>query len=302
MALMRCPQCHTPNSDDALNCTLCGAVLHTLPATEPTTDEVPPAPVWGIYEDKLRDTTIVESEAAQPWAFRPLPALGIGLLLVPLIKQVWIPNYMFNFLATLIHEIGHTVFAWIMGMPAIPGVSLFGDGGATPVFSQIPALCFVVLAGMVWFAWRVRDERRWLIATAITMIVYALLAFTNGAHNLVVAGGVLFEIGGSVACLYWALTASMSTGLERPLYALWGWWMLINRSSETWLMLRDRSYWDEHIIKTSGIGEGMVNDLPQLCDSLNLSPNTVLTIVLLLCLSAVPIAFGLARLKRLYRD
>ncbi len=76
--------------------------------------------------------------------------------------------------------------------------------------------------------------------------------------------------------------------------------MLLNRLSETWLMLRDRDYWGVNVIANAGLGEGLVNDLPRLCDAMNLSPTTVLAAVVLLCLSAVPIAFGLGRLKRLY--
>ncbi len=112
-------------------------------------------------------------------------------------------------------------FRLAVGMPSVPAVGLFG-GGVTSHLPQIPLLNVAILAGLGWFPWRMRDERRWLIATVIVMIVYALLAFTSAAENLVTAGGVLFEIGGAVACFYWVLTAPPSVGLERPLYALWG--------------------------------------------------------------------------------
>ncbi len=299
IVVMLCPQCRTVNSANALNCTLCGAVLRASPIAAASS----PAPEGDIPDNESQGVTVLNDdiEVAQAWPFRPLSALGIGLLLMPLIKQVWILNYIFNFLATLVHEIGHSVFAWLMGMPSIPAVGLFG-GGVTPVLSQILPLCFAILAGLGWLAWQMRGERRWLTAIVTTMVVYALLAFTSAAQNLVTAGGVLFEVGGAVACFYWVLTAPRSVGLERPLYALWGWWMLLNRLSETWLMLHDHSYWDAHVIANSGLGEGLVNDLPRLCEAMNLSPTTVLVTVLAFCLSAVPIAFGLRRLKHLYNQ
>ena len=290
MALRLCPHCGTTNSADAPSCTLCGAVLRASPAA------ANPRATVGQAGDGPYRVAALEDEGAQPWPFRPLPALGVGLLLMPLVKLVWIPNYIFNFLATLVHETGHAVFAWLMGMPAVPAVGLFG-GGATSVLPQILLLNGAILAGLGWLAWQRRGERLWLVAIMAAMGVYASLALTGGARNLVTAGGVLFEIGGAVACFYWVLAAPRSVGLERPLYALWGWWMLLNRLSETWLMLRDRSYWDANVIAKAGLGEGLVNDLPKLCDALNLSPTTVLAAVVFLCLSAVPIAFGLGRLK-----
>lgn len=245
----------------------------------------------------IEEENPLSEEAVQAWPFRPLPALAIGLVLVSVLKQVWIFNYMFNFLATLVHEIGHTIFAWLMGMPSFPSVSLFG-GGVTRGIGQIPLLCVGIIAALCWYAWQVRAERHWFIATIYVTIVYALLAFTKASENLVVAGGVLFEIGGACACFYWVLCGRMNTPLERPLYALWGWWMLLNRLGETYLMLRNPSYWDERVIIQSGFGEGLVNDLPRLCEELNLSPQTVLLFVLWLCLGALPTAFLLRWLKQ----
>ena len=235
---------------------------------------------------------------APAWPLRPLPALGIGLLLVPLVKQFWILLYVFNFLHTLVHELGHTVFAWLMGMPALPKISLGGDGGVTSSLAQIRPLCFAILAGLGWFAWQARSDRRWLVGLLAGMVVYAAFAFTSAAQDLRIAGGVLFELGGATACFYWVLTAPSSLGAERPLYSLWGWWMLLNRLTETWLMLRSTAYWDAHTISDSGITEGLVNDIPALTEAMNITPTIVLSIVLVLGLSILPLAVLMWQLKR----
>ena len=63
-----------------------------------------------------------------PWLDRPWVAIGIGLVAFPIAKLLFVPSYVFNFLAVLVHEIGHAACAWLMGMPSIPAVSPAGGG------------------------------------------------------------------------------------------------------------------------------------------------------------------------------
>ena len=60
------------------------------------------------------------------WLVHPWGALGAGILVFPIAKLLYIPNYVFNFLTTLVHECGHAICAWLMGMPSIPTISPMG--------------------------------------------------------------------------------------------------------------------------------------------------------------------------------
>jgi peptidase M50B-like protein len=230
---------------------------------------------------------------------KPWPALGLGLLAVPVAKLLYVPNYVFNFLTTLVHEIGHSLAAWLMGMPSIPTVSPLG-GGVTVWRDQVFVLALAVWAGLIALAWRARTRPPLWIPLGVAALVYPLLAFTPARSAVASAGGVLLEIGGAAICFTLVLGHPLERPFERPLYALWGWWMLVNRAAETYLMLRSEAYWESQRVIQSGLAAGLTSDLEVLRSSLGWPPGPVLVITLLLCLAALPAAIGAARL--LYRD
>jgi hypothetical protein len=227
------------------------------------------------------------------WLRHPVVALVAGLVAVPLAKLLWVPNYVFNFLTTLVHECGHFAGAWLMGMPAIPSVGLAG-GGVTWHGDQVLVLALAVWLALGVTAWRCRDRKPLFVAFVAAAALYPALAFTRAAGCVVSAGGVLLEVGAASACLAVALGAHLERPIERPLYALWGWWMLINRTAETVLMLRSPAYWERQRVYESGLAAGLTNDLETLRAALGASPRAVLLAVLVLCLLALPAAFLVA--------
>ncbi|HTF55788.1 MAG TPA: hypothetical protein VK661_00845 [Planctomycetota bacterium] len=231
----------------------------------------------------------------------PAASLVIGLVAFPLAKLLYIPNYVFNFLTTLVHECGHSLFAWLMGMPSLPTASVAG-GGVTVWGEQRWYLCVAALAGIVALAWRHRQSPGIWIPLAVAALIYPLLAFT-GAHELVaIAGGVALECLGAAACFFTVLAVALERPFERPLYALWGWWMILNRGAETILMMRSRAYWESHAVIDSGLAAGLTSDLGMLRQKMGISPMVLLGVVLTLCLAALPGAFAAARLRRIYVD
>ena len=238
------------------------------------------------------------------WLLSPWGAVAIGLLVFPLAKLLWIPNYVFNFLTTLIHEIGHSLAAWLMGMPSIPTVSIFG-GGVAVWGEQVFILCLALMAALGFTAWNWRKEKRIWIPVVAVLAVYPFLAFTGARVLVAGAGGIGLEILGGAICFFAVFAVELERPFERPLYALWGWWMILNRGAETVLMLSDRGYWNQTRVIESGLAAGMTSDLSRLQTALGTSPGFLLSLVLMGCLLAFPAAWAaawwIARMKPLLR-
>jgi hypothetical protein len=182
-----------------------------------------------------------------------------------------------------------------MGMPSIPGVSILG-GGMTVWQDQKLPICFAWLAAFGWLGWRFRENKTAVAAAVGGGLLYAFLAFTSAREFLPVAGGVLFEIGGAAACFFVASAPLLRREFERPIYALWGWWMLLNRGTETVLMLRDRAYWNANTVYESGLAAGLTNDLEVIREKLRCAPEPMLKGVLVLCVLCLPAALAARRL------
>ncbi|MCC6742006.1 MAG: hypothetical protein IT452_23500 [Planctomycetia bacterium] len=290
-----CPRCGAALESPGAACPICnGAAFLEIeppaPAREPAVMQAasPAAPPQRRRAEKPLEP---EPPRWRKALGHPAAAFAIGLAAFPLSKALFLPNYVFNFLTTLVHEIGHCACAWFMGMPSIPGVSILG-GGITVWQEQKLPICLAWLAAIGWLGWRFRETRAAVAAASAGGVVYALLAFTAAREFLPVAGGVLFEIGGAAACFYVATAPALRREFERPLYALWGWWMLLNRGAETVLMLRDRAYWNANTVYESGLAAGLTNDLEVIRDRLGTAPEPMLKVVLLLCILALPAALA----------
>ena len=228
-------------------------------------------------------------------------ALAIGLVAFPLAKLLFIPNYVFNFLATLVHECGHSLFAWLVGRPSIPSVSVAG-GGVTVWSDQKWFLCMAILAALVMLTLRYRESRGIWIPLAAAVILYPFLAFTRARDVVPIAGGVALECFGAAACFYTVFEVHLERPFERPLYALWGWWMILNRGAETVLMMKSRAYWESQTVIDSGIAAGLTSDLEMIRQLLGSSPAPILGVVLFLCVAAPPGAAFAAWIHRRYAN
>lgn len=235
---------------------------------------------------------------------RPYLCLLLGLIVFPIAKLFYIPNYAFNFLTTLVHEVGHSIGAWLMGMPSIPSVSVAG-GGVTMWSHQVLFLVLVLIAAQGAAIYHAR-HRKFLCGFLIgTLAIYSLFAFTSGREIVAIAGGMVTEVVGAAICFAVCLGVPLERPFERPLYALWGWWMLLNRSIEAFLMLTDPGYRDAQRIIGKGLAAGLPSDLTQLSGR-GISAELMLVIVLLLGLLSLPVAMVYAhragRQQMLIRD
>lgn len=219
---------------------------------------------------------------------RPWVCLGLGLLVFPIGKLLIVPNLMFNFIVTLVHETGHAAAAWFMGMPAIPKISLAGDGGVTQFWEQRIALVVLVMAGLAYGAFHFRDRKPAAVGFIAVLLVYPFLAFTRHHETLAIAGGVLFEIAAAAYCFNVCLRRNLKRPFERPLYAMIGWWLVANRTMENVLMLTDTGYRAEREIIDSTLAAGLTHDLMLLPDLMGISAEAVLVLFLIPCLLVVP--------------
>lgn len=228
---------------------------------------------------------------------RPAASLGIGLAVFPVAKLIYIPNYVFNFLTTLVHEIGHSLFAWLMGRPSIPTVSVAG-GGVTVWGDRSIPLCVALWVALAALLYRFRKHPWARIGLAAAMVAYPLLALSGANEFVAIAGGVLLEIAGAAACFVVVFAVALQRPFERSLYALWGWWMVLNRGAETILMLRSSSYRDAQAVIDSGLAAGLTSDLERLRIGAGGSAELVLGTVLALCVLALPASGLIALLIR----
>ncbi|GEM_PF-6424978 len=271
---MKCRKCAYDNAGDAVVCGLCGELMREAPPPAVAV-EAPPTERPGLFQ-------------------RPYLCLAIGLAAFPVAKLLWFPNYIFNFLTTLVHECGHAACAWFVGMPSIPAVSPAG-GGVTVWQEQNWQIAVLVWIGLGALAWKARRAKAFFIPLVVVAAAYPALAFTKASLGLAIFGGILFEVAGAAACFVACLGAHLERPFERPLYALWGWWMVLNRVCESWLILTDASYRLGNRLIESGLAEGIPSDLTQVTLHLNISPRPVLYLILALCLLALPISIGIAR-------
>ncbi len=149
-----------------------------------------------------------------------------------------------NYMATFFHEIGHTVFMWFFGYPAIPLFDLAHGGGMAWMMSdqQIPILVLVWL-GLIYALWFFRGEVTLQITAASLLISNLALAFTPFHRDLFTFMGPGAECLIAGFFLYRALFNLAPRGaLERFLNAFFGFGIIIQVFINGYGLLTSRVY------------------------------------------------------------
>src|SRR5262249_21436063 len=138
-------------------------------------------------------------------------------------------RFVFHTLITLVHELGHAVASWAFGIPAIPSFDFVYGGGVTVSQGRSTGLMVLIYLALAALAYRIRDNRGYLIALLAWVCAYTLAAFTAAHEAIEVAMGHGSELIFAGIFLYRALTgASCRVEGERPLYASCGFFILLN--------------------------------------------------------------------------
>lgn len=136
----------------------------------------------------------------------------------------------------MFHEMGHTVFYWLFGHPAIPSImTIFGAdkaGGYTMEFGHSQLVQLLAIAGLAYGCYRLHLIHAALLFPAVVFsITIAAIGFTRysplvisymGHGSAIVCGGVL---------LYRAwLNIVVRTRFERWCNALFGFFIVLNNA------------------------------------------------------------------------
>jgi hypothetical protein len=232
-----------------------------------------------------------EPEPAAPGPLglpEPIFFLGLGALLAPVLTWTPLLQYIGWFLASLVHEMGHSVVAWAFGMPAYPAIRI--DGHAASVHQdQVLLLVLAAWAGLGATAWWLRRHRVVLVALGIATVLYPLFAFTRLKEVLHLAGGHLGELAFATICFWRALHPGFTEKVaERALYAMLGWYLCARNVVLCGGLLRNAATreWYEQ----SG-SFGLTNDYLRLAhDVLGTGLSTVAGVMLLTSLVPLPLA------------
>jgi hypothetical protein len=154
-------------------------------------------------------------------------AVGAGLLLSLLVLSSGQLSFLLSYLVILIHELGHTLTAWLFGYPAVPAFDFMFGGGVTLQGDRLLLLVWLIYlgfgAGMYFYRYNPLTQRVLLVLIA----VYSFCAFTPVHNLLFVAMGHGFELIFASIFLYRALSGfGCRYSIERPLYGMVGFFIV----------------------------------------------------------------------------
>lgn len=212
-----CPQCGYENSVRDPVCGLCQTVLVPASAADDPFQLSP--------EDRLPEP-VPEPEARirvpVGWVYLALGA--VFALVFTLTPALRFAGWLFG---SLFHETGHVAFAWFVGCPAWPAISLAGHAAAfhKPQSGMILLFIGAILAIATWQAWQRKRFRG--LATGL-LIAWPIFAFLETPRDLgFLLSGHLGELVFAGIFIWRARTGeAIQKEAERPFYACLGWFLV----------------------------------------------------------------------------
>lgn len=145
-------------------------------------------------------------------------AIGLGITLFVILIPFF--SYVFHYLVTLVHELGHTVFGWLYGYPSIPAFDFIYGGGITIHQKRIFIIPIIVILLFCVLIYLLRKNRLTLIILLILGGLYILTALTSIHRLIILSAGHGAELFFAALFLYRALSNhAIIIKAERPLYA-----------------------------------------------------------------------------------
>lgn len=149
-----------------------------------------------------------------------LKILGIGFAIFIMVILVPFLSYIFHYLITLVHELGHTIFGLIFGYFSVPAFDFVYGGGVTIHTDQSMGSLIFVYLFLGWLLYFYRRNRLTIFIILGVLLLYSLAAFTSAHQVVILFMGHGTELVFAGIFLYRALSgSSVVVSAERPLYA-----------------------------------------------------------------------------------
>lgn len=262
-----CQECGYRNVPYATTCSLCGKPMRRVAAEE----QVPFLP----------ESPVVRGPDC--WFI-----LGLGAFFAPALGLLPLVRFMGWFLASLVHEMGHCVAAWLFGMPAYPAIRI--DGHAAAIHSQQHlALVALVFAGLLWLTWQCRHHPRLRVICGAAVLLYPILALTDAHDLLHLLAGHWGELAFAGVFFYRALSGGFTASTaEKVTYAAVA-WFLLGRN-----VILDFGLMTSETARQAYIGNGsfgLTQDFLRAARELSWSLSSVGFLMLVCSLATLPLAW-----------
>jgi hypothetical protein len=217
-----------------------------------------------------------------------------GLAAAALALQLWPARAALAALATLVHEMGHAAFGWLYGYPSLPAFDFTYGGGVTLHQGRSWLVLGIVAAAGAAALRALRARPRLRTAGGAVLALHCALALTPAHGAVILAMGHGAELAFATLAFHRALSGRGCTlGAERPLYALVGWFLVLQGLQFAW---RLRSSALQRALYAEAKGGGHWMDFSRLgAEYLDAPLESVATGFLLCCLAPPLVALALQR-------
>ena len=185
--------------------------------------------------------------------------VGLGLALFA-ISQTNLSFY-FSVFSTLVHEVGHSLFAWLFGVASIPafdfqrggGMSYMSEGKSHFILGMVVVLYLYLL-----FRWRAYKRVLWAIGG---VALFQILLYLSGWDDaLITFMGHGFELLFVVIMGYRGLTGyACKYSLERPLYLFMSLFLYFYNIRFCYRLLFDEYYLRFYLSTPKGVPNDLVS-------------------------------------------
>lgn len=179
-----------------------------IPATG-TTIQNPPLPEQtggGESEDTPQPARLLPQHiGGDTWK-----VIGIGSIMGLVLTIVPFLHFIFSYFSTLVHELGHAMFAWLFGRLAIPAFDFMFGGGVTMIYDRAAGFEWFICIVFVIILFVSRHNILRIMWLSGFIAVYLILMFTHGdewlglfmghGSELIFAGIFIYRGISSYAC------------------------------------------------------------------------------------------------------
>lgn len=223
-------------------------------------------------------------------------SLGIGLVTAIVILFIPFLSFVFRYLITLVHEIGHAIWGWLFGYPSIPAFDFTYGGGITMHQDRRMIIVIIVYGLFAWLFYLYRKNHLSLVVLLVIVALYTISAFTPFHSIIILFMGHGTELIFGVIFFYRALSgSSIIIDAERPLYGFLGFFVFFSDIGFAYRLITSTSFRTEY---EAAKGGGHWMDFSRIAEEyLKVKLSTVAIVFLFLCLITPFLTFLFFRYK-----